>query len=121
MGVCGQEWGQARGIFRDEPGRRIEPVCLVRQKLGKCNASCWREEAQRVGIHDMTGNVWEWCADGYDAGYYKNSPQFNPKGTGRGGLKVVRGGSWGDIPWFVRAAYRLGYAPAGRYNNFGFV
>ncbi|MFH0992112.1 MAG: SUMF1/EgtB/PvdO family nonheme iron enzyme [bacterium] len=49
-----------------------------------------------LGIYDMSGNVWEWCADWYDATYYSNSPEMNPTGPTSGTLRVLRGGSWGS-------------------------
>lgn len=51
-----------------------------------------KKRPNELGIYDMSGNVWEWCYDGYDKYFYKKSPVNNPKGVGLG--FVARGGSW---------------------------
>ena len=50
--------------------------------------------ASVFGLYDMRGNVWEWCADWFDRGYYSRSPVEDPQGPALGYLKVVRGGDW---------------------------
>jgi len=64
--------------------------------------------ASPYGALDMTGNVWEWVADGFAAGATGQSPERSPtRAADSGQYRVVRGGSWGDNLNFVRAADRL--------------
>ena len=72
------------------------------------------------GLHDMHGNVAEWCSDWYDAAYYGNSSPENPQGPADGKLKVVRGGSWNGKAAMLRSGKRTGYNPSLRLNTIGF-
>ncbi len=73
-----------------------------------------------LGIHDMSGNVWEWCRDWYDGDYYTASPKSNPTGPDRGASRVLRGGSWSGDAGGCRSAYRLRLDPGSRDDDFGF-
>lgn len=76
--------------------------------------------ASPYGLLDMAGNVWEWCADYYDAEYYIKSPSEAPTGPARGLARVLRGGSWTNDARRVRAAARSSRSPVFRGENVGF-
>lgn len=62
--------------------------------------------ANAFGLHDMHGNVWEWCQDVYNHEYYRRSPRENPRHDGEGASRVLRGGSWVTKSDALRSANR---------------
>jgi len=79
-------------------------------KVGTKQANPW-------GLHDMHGNVYEWCSDRYGD---KLSGGTDPVGPEGGSGRVSRGGCWGDSPGGCRSAYRFLYDPSYRDRILGF-
>lgn len=71
-----------------------------------------------LGLHDMSGNVWEWTSDWYGA--YSLAPQTNPTGPATGSQRVLRGGSWVDLSNYLRSSHRGPESPGSALSVVGF-
>jgi formylglycine-generating enzyme required for sulfatase activity len=76
------------------------------------------KKGNELGIHDMSGNVWEWCQDWY-SNYSILVPQ-NPKGAGGGFYRVIRGGGWESFRESCRVTNRGNTKPNIRHDFLGF-
>ena len=80
-------------------------------------------EPNAYGLHNTTGNVWEWCADWFDPGYYARSAAVDPRGPAGGTHRAMRGGSYLCHESYCRryrVAARSANTPDSSTGNLGF-
>ncbi len=79
------------------------------------------EGKSEYGVFHMAGNVKEWVEDWYDREYYSEyEAQLNPRGPVGGEFKVIKGGSWRDLPGFIYSSFRNNSYPQTRLDDYGF-
>ncbi len=98
-------------------GGSLDEVGWYDGRGGRQTHAVGQKRANAWGLHDMHGNVFEWCADWVD---YTLKGGVNPTGPASGRFRMFRGGSWGSAASFCRAAFRFWSNPGRRNHYLGF-
>src|SRR5262249_3082965 len=105
--------------FGDEENS-LEQYAWYNQNSDQRTHPVGQKQPNAWGLHDIHGNVWEWCGDWHDERYYEHSSEIDPQGPASGKARVLRGGSWYDDGYSCRAAYRNSGGPYSRSVIVGF-
>jgi len=103
-------WPESKNPYRSGPLPWTTPVGFFDGKLHRKSDFGWpgaeatfqtSDGTNGYGLHDMAGNVWQWCTEWYERNYYAYYPDTNPPGPAQGSLmpdgkpcRVMRGGNW---------------------------
>ncbi|MCY2964460.1 MAG: SUMF1/EgtB/PvdO family nonheme iron enzyme, partial [Planctomycetota bacterium] len=108
---------QGEYCFGDDKSR-LGDYAWYRENSGNQPQPAGTKLPNAWGLHDMHGNVWEWCADWY--GPYAAAEVTDPKGRIWGSRRVSRGGGWSISAVNCRSANRSNRSPDHRFYNLGF-
>jgi len=98
----------------------IGAVAWYDDNSGDKTQAVGRKKPNDLGLYDMSGNVWEWCADWYGDYEDTGKPQVNPRGPEQGDYRVLRGGGWGGYARGCLVSHRDFGTPGYRGNFLGF-
>lgn len=129
-GIDGRKfpWGKSRpdGTRCNFADRNSPGISMYREKKSDdgytytAPVGTYERGRSPYGVHDMAGNVWEWCADWYEKEYYEDGPTENPRGPSTGSRRMARGGGYSTTTYGVRTTVRAYGKPDSHSGKRGF-
>ncbi len=98
----------------------LDEVAWYEANSGGKTHEVGQKKPNELGLYDMLGNAFEWCWDYYDAKYYANSPETDPRGPDSGHERVYRGGSFKSPKEYMRITKRFHFMPNKPQGTIGF-
>jgi sulfatase modifying factor 1 len=117
---CACRAGTATSYFFGDSGAKLGTYAWFDKNSGGRPRPVGEKSPNPWGLHDICGNVWQWCNDFYQVGYYATSPKQDPRGPATGENKVVRGGAWRFGAETCRSGYRYNESPGYSDVCFGY-
>lgn len=96
----------------------LETIAWWEGNSGRETHAVKQKSSNKWGLHDMMGNVWEWCSDWH--GDYSTGHVTDPSGPMAGYRRLTRGGSWFFGSGFLRSGGRDSSVPTDHFNDLGF-
>jgi formylglycine-generating enzyme required for sulfatase activity len=105
------EYAARAGTTHTSFGEAPDDVAWHGYNSGNTTHPVGRKMPDPWGLHDVLGNVWEWCADWYSFNYFAKSPDADPPGPQAGRDRVAKGAACYSRPQGLRPSVRMYYSP----------
>ncbi len=101
-------------------GKNLDALAWYSANSGMTTHPVGTKRPNKLGLYDMSGNIYEWCLDAYSESAYKKHKKNNPVIIGEVAKRVIRGGSWCNSPHEMRSTYRASVNQDFKGNYLGF-
>lgn len=116
--------GPYKNSYRYAGSNKLKEVGWYDENSRKETKPVGLKDPNELGLHDMSGNVYEWCLDRFDENYYAacniEGTKKNPRGPEMGLARIIRGGGYLDFARHCRVSYRSNRGPGIRNDSIGF-